>query len=134
MLPIDVNWNSGTVDECIFSMKIYRDLSTDIEHVALIKGQVANASKVLTRVHSVCITGDVLGSMRCDCGPQLREAIQILAREESAILIYVRDHEGRGIGITQKVRAYALQQQHGLNTYEVCYLCWVCHSFNFTHH
>lgn len=85
----------------------------------LVKGDVSNAQGVLTRVHSVCLTGDVLGSMRCDCGPQLHEALATLAREDRAILIYVRDHEGRGIGITQKVRAYALQQQHALDTYEV---------------
>jgi GTP cyclohydrolase II len=119
MLPVDLAGGRGIPEEALFRLLVFRNLADDMEHVALVKGNVKGASSVLTRVHSVCITGDVLGSMRCDCGPQLHEALATLAGEENGVLIYIRDHEGRGIGITQKVRAYALQQQHNLDTYEV---------------
>ncbi|CDG38601.1 MULTISPECIES: bifunctional 3,4-dihydroxy-2-butanone-4-phosphate synthase/GTP cyclohydrolase II [Asaia] len=79
-----------------------------IEHVALIKGNPANGTP-LVRLHSECVTGDALGSLRCDCGPQLREALERIAAAPSGVLVYLRGHEGRGIGLGNKIRAYALQ-------------------------
>ncbi|BAT18774.1 bifunctional 3,4-dihydroxy-2-butanone-4-phosphate synthase/GTP cyclohydrolase II [Asaia bogorensis] len=79
-----------------------------IEHVALIKGDPANGTP-LVRLHSECVTGDALGSLRCDCGPQLREALERIAAAPSGVLVYLRGHEGRGIGLGNKIRAYALQ-------------------------
>ena len=72
---------------------------------------------VLTRVHSECLTGDVFGSLRCDCGAQLKEALRCIADEGRGVLIYLRGHEGRGIGLGEKLRAYRLQDQ-GLDTAE----------------
>jgi 3,4-dihydroxy 2-butanone 4-phosphate synthase/GTP cyclohydrolase II len=86
-----------------------------VEHLALTLGDIvtADASRygVLVRVHSECLTGDVFGSQRCDCGDQLRRAIQLVAREGAGVIVYLRGHEGRGIGLGHKLRAYALQQQ-----------------------
>ncbi|WP_122038768.1 3,4-dihydroxy-2-butanone-4-phosphate synthase [Asaia bogorensis] len=79
-----------------------------IEHVALIKGDPGNGTP-LVRLHSECVTGDALGSLRCDCGPQLREALERIAGAPSGVLVYLRGHEGRGIGLGNKIRAYALQ-------------------------
>ncbi|MDL2171516.1 MULTISPECIES: 3,4-dihydroxy-2-butanone-4-phosphate synthase [Asaia] len=79
-----------------------------IEHVALIKGDPGNGTP-LVRLHSECVTGDALGSLRCDCGPQLREALERIAAAPSGVLVYLRGHEGRGIGLGNKIRAYALQ-------------------------
>jgi len=83
------------------------------EHVALVYGDVSGAgdeqSPVLTRVHSECLTGDVFGSQRCDCGPQLDEALETIVREGCGVVIYLRGHEGRGIGLVAKLQAYQLQ-------------------------
>lgn len=79
------------------------------EHVALVLGDVAGREGVLTRVHSECLTGDVFGSHRCDCGPQLDEALHRIVDEGSGVVIYLRGHEGRGIGLVAKLQAYALQ-------------------------
>jgi 3,4-dihydroxy 2-butanone 4-phosphate synthase/GTP cyclohydrolase II len=89
----------------------YRSKLDGIEHVALVCGEIGDGEDVLVRVHSECLTGDVFGSKRCDCGPQLEAALRQIAREGRGVLLYMRGHEGRGIGLLQKLRAYELQEQ-----------------------
>lgn len=79
------------------------------EHLALVRGDVAGGERVLVRVHSECLTGDVFASLRCDCGPQLRAALRGVARTGTGVVVYLRGHEGRGIGIGNKIQAYGLQ-------------------------
>jgi GTP cyclohydrolase II len=86
-----------------------------IEHVALSMGDLAAAEPVLVRVHSECLTGDVFGSRRCDCGEQLDRALALIAEAGRGVLVYMRGHEGRGIGLGQKIIAYSLQET-GLDT------------------
>jgi 3,4-dihydroxy 2-butanone 4-phosphate synthase/GTP cyclohydrolase II len=87
----------------------YRSLLDGIEHVALVRGSIGDGRDVLVRVHSECLTGDVFGSQRCDCGTQLDAALAAVAAEGCGIVLYVRGHEGRGIGLLHKLQAYQLQ-------------------------
>jgi 3,4-dihydroxy 2-butanone 4-phosphate synthase/GTP cyclohydrolase II len=87
----------------------YRITVDGSEHVALVHGDVSGDQPVLTRVHSECLTGDVFGSSRCDCGPQLDEALQRIVAEGRGVVVYLRGHEGRGIGLVAKLQAYQLQ-------------------------
>jgi len=87
----------------------YESLLDGTEHVALVKGEIAGGEDVLVRVHSECLTGDVFGSRRCDCGPQLDAALAAVAREGRGVVLYMRGHEGRGIGLMHKLQAYQLQ-------------------------
>lgn len=93
-----------------FSLTPFRDLSNGLEHVALVKGEWQENEPVLCRVHSSCLTGDVFGSLRCECGAQLHRAMQMIEQEGRGIIVYM-NQEGRGIGLMNKIRAYKLQEQ-----------------------
>lgn len=94
-----------------FTCVAYKSTIDNIEHLAFVKGIITGKEPILVRVHSECLTGDVFGSRRCDCGPQLATAMQMVDEAGAGVIVYLRGHEGRGIGIGHKIRAYSLQDE-----------------------
>lgn len=99
-----------------FDLHLYKESNTEKEHLALVKGTWKEDEKVLVRVHSSCMTGDIFGSCRCDCGPQLEKSMEMIEKEGKGVIVYM-NQEGRGIGLTNKLKAYKLQEE-GYDTLE----------------
>ncbi|GAB3340007.1 bifunctional 3,4-dihydroxy-2-butanone-4-phosphate synthase/GTP cyclohydrolase II [Marivirga atlantica] len=99
-----------------FKLKAYEQTTTKENHLALIKGEWEKDEPIMVRVHSSCVTGDIFGSCRCDCGPQLHEAMQMIEKEGKGVIVYM-NQEGRGIGLMNKLKAYKLQEE-GMDTVE----------------
>ncbi|MFA1538720.1 GTP cyclohydrolase II [Actinomadura monticuli] len=100
----------------VFRAVAFRDPVDGHEHMALVRGDVRERGDVLVRMHSECMTGDIFGATRCECGDQLGAALDAIVREGAGVLVYMRGHEGRGIGLVAKVRTHILQDDQGLDT------------------
>jgi 3,4-dihydroxy 2-butanone 4-phosphate synthase/GTP cyclohydrolase II len=114
--PTDLAESALVTRRGTFRAIAFRDPADGPEHMALVYGSPRLGEDVLARVHSECMTGDIFGAMRCECGDQLNAALDAIVREGSGVLIYLRGHEGRGIGLVAKVRTHVLQDDHGLDT------------------
>ncbi|WP_372745790.1 GTP cyclohydrolase II [Lutibacter sp.] len=99
-----------------FEIIPFQEKENGLEHIVLIKGKLSSKDSVLTRIHSACATGDIFGSLKCDCGDQLIEAMKLIESKGSGLIVYLQQ-EGRGIGLMNKMKAYKLQEE-GLNTIE----------------
>ena len=99
-----------------FTVYAYRSLVDNSPYIAMVMGDVSDGSDTLVRMHSACVTGDALGSCLCDCGSQLERSFELIAEAGRGVIVYIQQHEGRGIGIMHKLRAYELQQKQGLDT------------------
>ena len=110
---IDVNMPTDFGD---FNLHLYKEVNTGQEHLALVKGEWKENEPVLVRVHSSCMTGDIFGSCRCDCGAQLQKAMEMIEHEGKGVIVYM-NQEGRGIGLTNKLKAYKLQEE-GYDTFD----------------
>ena len=110
---VDVNLPTEIGD---FQLHAFKDLNSDMDHLALVKGTWDKDESVLVRVHSSCMTGDIFGSCRCDCGPQLHAAMNLIEKDGKGVIIYM-NQEGRGIGLVNKLKAYKLQEG-GMDTME----------------
>jgi 3,4-dihydroxy 2-butanone 4-phosphate synthase / GTP cyclohydrolase II len=106
-----VSAQSTMTDRGEFLVHDYVSVLDGIHHSAFVRGHVTRERNVLVRVHSECLTGDVFGSLRCDCGSQLQVSLDLIARENTGVLIYLRGHEGRGVGLAHKLKAYRLQEE-----------------------
>ncbi|MGH3239440.1 MAG: GTP cyclohydrolase II [Spirillospora sp.] len=100
----------------VFRAVAFRDPVDGHEHLALVRGDVRDREDVLVRTHSECLTGDIFAATRCECGDQLAAALDAIVREGAGVLVYLRGHEGRGIGLVAKVRTHILQDDQGLDT------------------
>ena len=101
-----------------FTAHAYRSIVDDNPYIALVYGEISKDNETLVRMHSGCLTGDALGSLLCDCGDQLNRSMELIVKEGHGVIVYIQHHEGRGIGILHKLKAYELQQRKGLDTIE----------------